>query len=154
MKVHRILALAATACAATLAAAESPEAGHGARLEFRTIPMERAGGTEHLVMPYRLYDKLIVTVWDPIVCGQRPSEPSALVKGEKILIGYKLSAAGAAAKSCTLVSEFTVSDLPKRDLEVHFAGGAEPYTVAKMRKCPSYHPHTSDLWECLVPDTN
>jgi hypothetical protein len=68
-----------------------------------------------------------------------------------LILRYALSPAAAEAKRCTLVSEFDVFNVPHRDLEVDFAGGAEPYTVAALRKCPHYTPASNDIWECLAP---
>ena len=129
-------------------AAEPVQTPH---LTFRTIPVEQASNGEHKVMPYRMFDTLVVTVWDPISCGQRPSDESVQVKGDEIYLTYKLSAPPTEVQSCTLVSEFVVSDLPNQDLNVHFAGGAEPYVVAKMKSCPNYKPNSDDIWECLMP---
>jgi hypothetical protein len=151
MNVLSLTVLVGLVCTAALASAQTTEVARQPRLAFRTIPMEGSTGTEHKVTPYRLYDKLIVTVWDPVACGQQPSDATVSIKGNKVYLSYKLSSAQVGAKSCTLMSEFDVSDVPNRDLEVHFAGGAEPYTVATMRKCPHYKPTTPDIWECLVP---
>jgi len=120
-------------------------------LQFRTIPIEGSPITGHKVTPYRFYDRMIITVWDPIQCGQKPVNPAFSIRDEKILLSYSLSPTQSAAESCTLISEFIVSDLPNRDLEVHFAGGPEPYVIAKLRKCPNYSPKSDDIWECLAP---
>jgi hypothetical protein len=134
-----------------LALAEMPVPGGRPRLEFRTIPVEGTPLLEHKVTPYRLFDKVVVTVWDPIYCGQKPIDPAFSIKGNKLILRYALSPAAAEAKRCTLVSEFDVFNVPHRDLEVDFAGGAEPYTVAALRKCPYYTPASNDIWECLAP---
>jgi hypothetical protein len=123
------------------------------RLKFVTIPFEGSTTNEHKVMPYRFYDKVVVTVWDPIACGQKPLDPNFSIQGDKLLLSYSLSPAAAKAKPCTLVSEFTVTGVPHRDFEVGFAGGTEPYVIATMRKCPFYKPTSNDIWECLAPAT-
>jgi hypothetical protein len=123
------------------------------RLEFRTIPIEGVNSPDHKVTPYRIFDTVIVTVWDPIACGQKPTDPAFIIEGNKVLLSYKLTAAAPNAKACTLVSEFDLMDAPNRELEVGFAGGPEPYVIAQMRKCPYYTPSSADIWECLTPAT-
>jgi hypothetical protein len=136
-----------------LAFAELPTPGGPPSLEFRTIPIEGAPVSEHRVTPYRLFDKMIVTVWDPVSCGQKPIGPAFSIQGQDLFLSYALSSAAADAKSCTLVSEFDVSNVPHRDLTIHFAGGPEPYVVATLKQCPYYQPSSDDIWECLAPAT-
>lgn len=143
--------LAAGIVAATLAVSQGADSAGQPRLAFRTIPIEGVPSSEHKVTPYRLYDKLVVTVWDPVACGQKPHDAAVSIRGGIVFLSYSLTAATGGAKACTLVSEFEVADVPNRDLEVQFAGGAEPYVVARMRKCPNYTPAGGDIWECLVP---
>lgn len=151
MNLMRELWLGLLVAAVGAAVAQSAEPAKLLRLEFRAIPIEGVTSPEHKVTPYRIYDKIVVTVSDPVLCGQKPIEPTVSVKDNKLLLSYKLTPSTAGAQACTLVSEFDVFDAPKRDLEVNFAGGPEPYTVATMRKCPYFKPATSDIWECLVP---
>jgi hypothetical protein len=134
-----------------LAFAELPTPGGSPALEFRTIPIEDVPTSEHKVTPYRLMDKMIVTVWDPAFCGQKPVNPAFSIQGDDLYLSYALSAASSEAKRCTLISEFDVLNVPHRDLVVHFAGGPEPYVVATLKKCPFYKPTTDDIWECLAP---
>ena len=132
--------------------AESPESTGVPTLEFRAIPLEGGGGsTEHKVTPYRLFDKMVVTVWDPVACGQKPVSPAFSIIEDKLFLSYSLTPAASSAKNCTLVSEFDISNMPHRDIEVDFAGGPEPYVVAKLRKCPFYEPKSEDVYECLAP---
>ena len=149
-KVGALLAVAAAAVVA-IAYAEMPTPGGPPRMEFRTIPFEGAPSAEHKVTPYRFFDKVVVTVWDPVACGQKPVNPTFSIQGEKLHVAYSLTAAGAKATPCTLVSEFDVLDVPNRELVVSFAGGPEPYIVSSMKKCPFYSPSSGDIWECLVP---
>ena len=149
-KTHLLLFGVASAFIA-LAFAEMPTPGGPPRLEFRTIPIQGAPSLEHQVTPYRLYDKMVVTVWDPVQCGQKPMNPTFSIQGNKLFLSYALSPAPAGAKSCALVSEFDVLNVPHRDLEVHFAGGPEPYIVTTLKKCPFYTPASDDIWECLAP---
>jgi len=151
MKKAHLLLFGVALAFITLAFAEMPSPGGPPSLEFRTIPVEGASTPEHKVTPYRLYDKMVVTVLDPIQCGQKPVNPAFSIQGDKLFLSYALSPAPAGAKSCTLVSEFDVLNVPHRDLEIHFAGGPEPYTVTKLRKCPYYSPASDDIWECLAP---
>ena len=151
MTTRNLLVFSAGIVAATLAVPQSTDSMGQPRLAFRTIPIEGVPSTEHKVTPYRLYDKLIVTVWDPVTCGQKPHDAAVSIKGSTVFLSYMLSDAKGEAKACTLVSEFEVTDVPNRDLEIQFAGGVEPYIVAKMKKCPYYTPTGGDIWECLVP---
>lgn len=151
MKKASALLLVVTSAIITLAIAELPPPGGPPNLEFRTIPVEGAPNLEHKVTPYRIFDKMIVTVWDPIYCGQKPTNPAFSIQGDKLLLSYDLSSAPAGGKRCTLVSEFDVTNVPHRDLEVHFAGGPELFTIATLRKCPNYSPASQDIWECLAP---
>jgi hypothetical protein len=134
-----------------LAFADLPTPGGPPSLEFRTIPIEGAPASEHKVTPYRLFDKMIVTVWDPVSCGQRPVNPAFSIQGDKLFLSYALSPAPSEAKHCTLISEFDVLNVPHRDLVIEFAGGPEPYVVATLKKCPYYKPTSDDIWECLAP---
>jgi hypothetical protein len=134
-----------------LAFAELPVPAGPPSLEFRTIPIEGAPTSEHKVTPYRLFDKMIVTVWDPISCGQKPINPAFSIEGDKLFLSYALSPAPSEAKRCTLISEFDVLNVPHRDLAINFAGGPEPYVVATLKKCPYYRPTSDDIWECLAP---
>ena len=134
-----------------VAFAELPTPGGTPSLEFRTIPIESAPVAEHRVTPYRLFDKMIVTVWDPVACGQKPINPEFSIQGDKLLLSYALSPAPSEVKHCTLLSEFDVLNVPHRDLVIQFAGGPEPYVVATLKKCPHYTPTSDDIWECLAP---
>ena len=131
--------------------AELPESNGVPVMEFHTIPLEVVGNAEHKVMPYRLYDKVVVTVWDPVNCGQRASNASFSIEGATLMLTYQLSEAKSSGKKCTLVSEFDISHFPHKDVEVRFAGGHEAYSVAKMQKCPFYEAKSDDIYECLSP---
>ena len=150
MKKMLLLLMMSFICA-SVAFAEMPTPGGATKLKFRTIPLEGNPITEHKVTPYRLFDKLVITVWDPVSCGQRPENPKFSIQGNKLLLSYDLTPAQPNAKSCTLVSEFDLLNAPHRDLEVHFAGGPEPYVITTMTTCPHYKPTSDDIWECLAP---
>ena len=140
------LAISAVAYAELPATTGTPE------MTFKVIPLEGVpAGTDHRVTPYRLFDKMIVTVWDPVSCGQKALDPKFSIDAGKLLLSYALTPAEDSERKCTLVSEFDVSNLPHRDLEVHFAGGPEPYTVARLRKCNFHEPRGEDIFECLAP---
>jgi hypothetical protein len=151
MKSLDVLILAASVAASTFASAQGSDPERRPRLVFRVIPVQGVFSAEHVVTPYRLYDRLLVTVRDPVTCGQRPRDPAVSIQGNTVFLSYALTDSSGGARSCTLVSEFEVQDAPNRDLEVSFAGGTEPYIVAKMKKCPGYKPSVDDIWECLVP---
>jgi len=151
MKSVRVSVVGLFAIFAAGVGAQVPTSTEKPNLVFRTIPIEGATSSMHMVTPYRLFDKLIVTVSDPVACGQHPLDPAVAIEGGRILLSYKLTPAGAVARQCTLVSEFDVSNVPRRDFEVGFSGGGESYTVTQMRKCPFYGPSTENIWECLMP---
>lgn len=150
MKTVTVL-IGAGLVASSLAVVALPESTGTPSLEFRAIPLEALGPAEHRVTPYRLFDKMVVTVWDPVACGQKAINPTFSIVGEKLMLGYSLTSASPGAARCVLVSEFDVSNLPHRDIEVLFAGGPEPYTIAKLKKCPNYSPKNEDVYECLMP---
>lgn len=149
--MNKKLFLFAAASVALAATAQNTNPSVAPRLEFRAIPFEGAPVLEHKVTPYRIFDKMIVTVWDPVACGQKPINPAFSIQGNKLYLSYSLTPAVANAKSCTLLSQFDVHDVPHRELEVNFAGGPEPYTVASLKTCPGYKPSTDDIWACLAP---
>lgn len=134
--------------------AEALAPGNAVRMEFSTIPGAIATKLEHRVTPYRIFDKMVVTIEDPVYCGQEASKPSFSIEGNSLHLGYELSATWQMEKNCMLVSQFTVFNVPHRDLEVHFAGGHEPYAVARLSRCPNYAPKSGDVWECLVPEAS
>jgi hypothetical protein len=123
-------------------------------LTFKVIQLDNTKGSQQEeVTPYRLFDKMVVTVVDPVVCGQQPVAPRFEFTDNHLTIAYDLTASTAGAnKSCALVSEFVISNAPHGDFEVDFSGGDEPMTVAKLRKCPNYQPKGEDIYECLSPD--
>src|SRR5450631_4138003 len=108
MKVTHGMGLGLLAAAICATVAQSAETTKLPQLEFRAIPIEGVTTSEHKVTPYRIYDKIVVTVSDPVFCGQKPIDPTVSVKGNKLLLGYKLTPATAGAQACTLVSEFDV----------------------------------------------
>ena len=139
-----------------MAFAELPVSTGKTTMEFQAIPLEgHPLGAAHVVIPYRFYDKIIVTVQDPVICGQKPLNPSFKIEGKDLQLKYELSPPPTGSpKSCFLVSEFSIFNVPHLDLNVNFAGGNEPYIVTKLIKCPYYKPKTEDIYECLVPDGN
>ena len=120
-------------------------------LEFQTIPFESTRLKEHKVLPYRFYNKMIVSVWDPVLCGQKATDPKVAIQGNKLILNYSLTKAPQNAGECALVSEFQIDNVPNKDLEVYFAGGHEPYIVASMKNCSFYKPFSEERWDCLIP---
>ena len=153
MKKSHLMLVVAISAFVSFAFAEIPTSDGTPTLEFHTIPIEGSPSLGHKVTPYRFYNKMIITVWDPIQCGQKPMNAAFSIKENSLYLNYLLSTATPGAQACTLISEFSVSNLPHRDLDVNFAGGPEPYVVARLRKCPNYSPTTNDIWECLAPLT-
>jgi hypothetical protein len=95
---------------------------------------------------------MMVVVHDPIVCGQQPSQPRFAIEGDQVLLQYDLSApaAGVPQRACVAYTIFQLKDVPKRALQVRFAGGPEPFSVTSLKRCPS-QPAKADPWDCLVP---
>lgn len=120
-------------------------------MEFKTIIPEGPSLKEHKVMPYRFYNRMIVSVWDPVACGQKATNPEFSISGNKLILSYSLSKAPENAKQCSLVSEFQIDNVPHKDLEINFSGEHEPFVVATMKKCGFYKPTSDDVWECLAP---
>lgn len=122
-------------------------------MTYKVIQMDNPnGGNEHRVTPYRLLDKMVVTVYDPVVCGQKASNPKFKITPKALQLTYDLiPEKEEGKKNCALVSEFVISNVPHADLAVEFAGGRDKFVVSKMRKCPNYKPTGADVYECLSP---
>ena len=122
-------------------------------MKFTSIPvMEKVGGGEHKIYPYRNEDQVVVIVIDPITCGQKPVNPRFEIKGKSLVLRYDLTKAPAskASSACTAHSTFELSAMPDIDLQVEFAGGPEAFHVAQMTRCPKAKPVT-DIYDCMVP---
>src|SRR5271169_7023035 len=122
-------------------------------MKFTSIPvMEKVGGGEHKIYPYRTEDKVVVIVIDPIVCGQEPVNPRFEIKGKSLILHYDLTKAPAlkTPSACTAHSTFELSAMPDTDFQVEFAGGPEAFRSAHMTRCPKTKP-VSDIWDCMVP---
>jgi hypothetical protein len=145
--------LAGTASGWAATATDSRPAPAGLpTLAFEEIQHPDTAGTgAHVVTPYRFYDKMIVGVQDPVVCGQKAVDPSFAIRDGKMYLRYGLTAAPAQGSRCTLFSIFTVSNVPRQSLEVYFAGGEEPFVVARLKKCPFDSPVAHSDYQCLVP---
>jgi hypothetical protein len=135
------------------AMAELPASTGTPSLAFKAIEIQNTKEKlQEQVTPYRLFDKMVITVFDPVVCGQQPQAPKFKFTDNHLTIGYDLTvASNSDNKNCALVSEFIIQNAPHGDYEVSFAGGNEPLTVAKLRKCPFYQPKGEDVYECLSP---
>jgi hypothetical protein len=133
--------------------AQQPAAIGTPSLTFKAIKIDNAKDRQQeQVTPYRLYDKIVVTVFDPVACSQQPRAPKFKFADNHLTVGYELSPSSSAdAKSCALVSEFIIENAPHGDFDVDFAGGDEPVTVSKLSKCPFYQPKGADIYECLSP---
>lgn len=151
MKKSSLIFLGLVSTMAASAQADVPMPNATPSLEFREVAFEDAPLKEHRVLPYRFYNKMIVAVWDPVACGQKPTHPAFSLQGNKLILSYSLSEAAGQEKQCTLRSEFQISNVPHQDLEVAFAGGPEPHVIATMKKCAFYKPTSDDRWECLAP---
>ncbi len=134
--------------------AELPVSTGTPSLAFKSIQIDNPSEKlEHKVTPYRLFDKMVVTVYDPVICGQKPTSPAFKISENRLSLSYELVPSAAKTKAqCALVSEFVVSHVPHGDLAVAFAGGPEAYVVVSLRKCPGYQPKGEDIYECLASE--
>ncbi|TSA49747.1 MAG: hypothetical protein D4R48_02830 [Nitrosomonadales bacterium] len=125
-------------------------------LSFHAIPLEgfagKKGELEHKVIPYRIFDTMTVVVEDPIACGQKPINASFAIEKGTLQLSYELTPSSPGANFCLLVSQFDVTNLPHKPLAVAFAGGPEPFVVAKLKQCEFYQPTSTDIYECLAPE--
>jgi len=122
-------------------------------MKFTSIPIqEKLGEAAHRVLPYRIDDRVVVIVVDPIMCGQEPINPRFTVKPGKIALRYDLTAAppGSVLPNCTAHSTFDLDKVPNGDFQVEFAGGNEPVHTANMTQCPHVKPK-DDIWDCMIP---
>lgn len=149
-----LLVLAAAAAFVPPAIAEMAVPGGPPRMEFSTVPGSATAKLQHEVLPYRIFDRMVITVNDPVYCGQDAANPRFSIEGNRLLLNYELTEPVHREMRCLLVSQFVIANVPHRDLVVLFAGGSEPYTVAALDKCPAYAPRSSDVWECLVPESS
>jgi hypothetical protein len=123
-------------------------------LTFRKIPIEHFTGNakfEHRIIPYRFLDTMTIIVEDPDACGQKPNKPSFVIEKGKLLLSYELTPRPQEAKTCMLITQFEITGLPHEALDVGFAGGNEPFTIVKLKKCDFYQPISTDAYECLAP---
>jgi hypothetical protein len=122
-------------------------------MKFTSIPIqEKLGEAAHKILPYRVDDRVVVIVVDPIMCGQEPINPRFTVKPGKISLRYDLTAApaGSVLPNCTAHSTFDLDGVPNGDFQVEFAGGNEPVHTAQMTQCPGVKPK-HDIWDCMLP---
>ncbi len=143
-----LLAGGLLACAPVLA-----DSTNGTTMKFTSSPVaEKVAASEHKIYPYRTEDRVIVVVVDPIACGQKPVNPSFVIKGNVIRLHYDLTPvpASVSGQNCTAHSTFDMNNVPHADLSVEFAGGDEPYRSAQMTRCPKVEP-TVDVWDCMIP---
>jgi len=137
--------------AATLAAVPLLSSAGESSMKFWSRGQE-AGDAVHQLLPYRIENRMMVVVHDPVVCGQVPDRPRFSIEKNQLTLQYDLTAAptGEHERPCVAYSLFQIDNLPDRSLEVRFAGGPEPFSVAQLKRCPSQSPR-SDKWDCLVP---
>jgi len=147
-----ILATAASLLVAAGSAAAEETAGP-TTMKFNSIPIaEKLGEAAHKVLPYRAEDRVVVVVVDPIMCGQKPFNPSFAIKNGRIALHYELTKApvGSVVPNCTAHSTFDLEMVPHGDYLVEFSGGKEPPHTAQMERCPNTQPKF-DIWDCMVP---
>jgi len=150
---HSTLALAVASMSILAATASAADTAAPTTMTFTSIPIaEKLGEAAHRVLPYRIDDRVVVIVIDPIMCGQRPVNPSFSVKPGRIALHYDLTAApvGSMQPNCTAHSTFDLDKVPNGDFEVQFAGGKEGPHTAQMTQCPNVKPK-DDIWDCMVP---
>jgi hypothetical protein len=145
------LALACVAFAAITGSAAADEVRPILAMKFTSIQMvEQAGAGALRISLYRMEDRVMILVQDPIVCGQRPINPTSELQGNQLRLRYDLTKALAEASgpSCTAHSIFTIDGVLSRDLEIAFARGKTTFIVAGMARCSESQP-TVDTWNCL-----
>ena len=148
---YKILAIAAMG--ALQISAQAAENAGPTTMKFTSIPIaEKLGEAAHKILPYRIDDRVVVIVVDPIMCGQKPVNPSFAIKPGRIALHYDLTAApaGSVLPNCTAHSTFDLDKVPNGDFEVQFAGGKEAPHTAQMTQCPNVKPK-DDIWDCMVP---
>jgi hypothetical protein len=126
-------------------------------MTFREIPISNFTGNnkfEHRIIPYRFFNTMTIIVEDPDACGQKPIKPRFIIENGKLLLSYDLTPSTQGAETCMLITQFEISGLPHESLDVAFAGGDEPETVVKLKKCDFYQPISPDIYECLAPVIN
>jgi hypothetical protein len=129
------------------------QVGAPTTMKFTSIPIaEKLGEASHKVLPYRSEDRVVVIVVDPIMCGQRPTNPTFAIKDGKISLHYDLTAApvGSTLPNCAAHSTFDLDSVPHGDFIVEFSGGKELPHTAQMTRCPKTQPKF-DIWDCMVP---
>ena len=122
-------------------------------MKFTSLPIqEKLGEAAHKILPYRVDDRVVVIVVDPIMCGQKPINPQFAIKAGKISLHYDLTAApaGSIQPNCTAHSTFDLDNVPNGDFQVDFAGGKEAPHTAQMTQCPGVMPK-HDIWDCMLP---
>jgi hypothetical protein len=140
----------ATACFCTAAPAQE---GAPTKMNFNSIPIaEKLGEAAHKILPYRSEDRVVVIVVDPIMCGQRPVNPTFKIGNGKISLHYDLTAApvGSTLPNCAAHSTFDLDPVPHGEWVVEFSGGKETPRTAQMTRCPGTMPKF-DIWDCMVP---
>lgn len=123
-------------------------------MSFREIPIDNYSGNskyQHRIIPYRFFDTMTIIVEDPDACGQKPINPKFVIENEVLLLSYDLTPRPSGANVCMLISQFEVTGLPHKSLDVAFSGGDEPLTVVKLKPCDFYKPVSDDIYECLAP---
>jgi hypothetical protein len=121
-------------------------------MKFTSIPItELSGDLSHKIFPYRAEDRVMVIVVNPIVCGQRPINPTFAIKNGKISLHYDLTPApaGSSLSHCSAHTQFDLEPVPHGDFLVEFTGGDEAPRVVSMMRCPTT-PMKVDPWDCMV----
>jgi hypothetical protein len=141
------------AFAAATGSAAGDEARSTPAMKFSWIPMvERSGPGDRKIFSYRLEDRIVVLVQDPIVCGQKPINQAFELQGNKLFLRYELTNASPKASDppCTAHSIFAIDGVPNQDLEISFARGEQAFAAADMARCPEFQP-TIETRNCLAP---
>lgn len=145
MKPTLLLAAVALAVVPLLCSADQPS------MKFWSRGQE-AGSAVHQLYPYRIGSRMMVMVHDPIICGQVPNRPHFSIREDQLILQYDLTEApaGNLGRSCVAYSLFQIENLPDRSLQVSFAGGPEPVSVAQLQRCSSKLARNEER-HCLVP---
>src|SRR5690349_2520989 len=104
-------ALVCVAFAAVTGSAAADDVRPIGAMKFTSIQMvEKAGAGELAISLYRMEDIVVILVQDPIVCGQRPINPTSELQGNRLGLRYDLTKAPAEAfgSACTAHSVFAI----------------------------------------------
>lgn len=114
------LQVAADARSETVMAVRTPAQGVAIPTKFLGVQaIQEAQFHERRIYQQRNGDAMTIIVKDPAQCGQRPVDPSVVVKGGEVEVGFSLPQdTSEDGRDCVATAIFTVQNLPDRNLQV------------------------------------